>query len=86
MMTNPKPDPKALRAAEAAMPVVTMLRNGWTVRYPRTGGLCFTPPREPKDRPMPWCDACHSYHIKPRTRAEHSALKCFAPWRGKKRS
>lgn len=76
-MTNPRPDPKALRAAEAALPVVTILRNGWSVRYPR--------PVKVRERSMPWCDACHSYHIKPRTKAEHSALKCFAPWRGKKK-
>lgn len=29
---------------------------------------------------MPWCEACKSYHMTPKNKAHHEALKCFAPW------
>jgi hypothetical protein len=28
----------------------------------------------------PWCEPCHSYHMRPRDKQHHSDLKCFAPW------
>lgn len=34
------------------------------------------------DREMPFCKACQSYHVEPRTKAEHDTLKCFATWKG----
>ncbi|MEN3369974.1 MAG: hypothetical protein V7609_2117 [Verrucomicrobiota bacterium] len=33
------------------------------------------------DGSAPWCEACQSYHTKPRDKAHHEALKCFAPWK-----
>lgn len=36
------------------------------------------------DREFVWCQPCRSYHVEPRTKAEHAALKCFKPWRRKK--
>lgn len=35
------------------------------------------------DREMPWCSACRSWHVTPKTKAEHDALKCFAEWKEK---
>ena len=31
---------------------------------------------------MPWCEACKSYHVTPKNKAHHEALKCSAPWTG----
>jgi hypothetical protein len=33
----------------------------------------------------PWCDPCRSYHPKPKSKAHHKALACFAKWPGGKR-
>jgi hypothetical protein len=29
---------------------------------------------------VPWCEACKSWHARPRDKEHHAALKCFAPW------
>jgi len=34
-----------------------------------------------KQRAAKWCDACHSYHVKPLTEAEHNELQCFKQWK-----
>jgi hypothetical protein len=33
------------------------------------------------DKEMPWCMACKSYHVVPRSEAHHNGLKCFKPWK-----
>lgn len=35
MMANPKPNAAAIKAAEAMLPKVTILKNGWSVKYPK---------------------------------------------------
>lgn len=36
-------------------------------------------------RPSVWCAACNSFHVKPRSRAHHQALRCFAPFVDRKK-
>lgn len=36
------------------------------------------------ERDMPWCEACGSYHIEPRSRGEWLMLRCFAPFDGER--
>ena len=44
----------------------------------------FMPLGRTRNEAMRWCKACQSFHPKPRSKAHHTALKCFAPYPGRK--